>query len=124
IAVEEMEGLILIAAALVCVCIVLPIVAFVRTNKIRSLALRLDGVEAALLRLMRQQTAAQTSATTPEPARQPPEVPPPPAVEPIARPSPTPTISTIAEPAEHLEAVIGQKWLGWVAVVLIFVAAA
>ena len=53
-----MQGLILIAAALVCICIVLPIVAFVRTSKIRGLELRLAGVEAALQRLMRQQSAS------------------------------------------------------------------
>src|ERR1035438_10562502 len=43
-----MEALILIVALLVCLCIVLPIVAFVRTNRIRTLELRLAGVEAAL----------------------------------------------------------------------------
>jgi hypothetical protein len=48
------EGLILFAVLLVCLCIVLPIVAFVRTNRIRALELRLAGVEAALHRLIRQ----------------------------------------------------------------------
>src|ERR1019366_115452 len=50
-----MEGVILIAVLLVCVCIVLPIVAFVRTNRIHALERRLAGVEAALHRLIRQQ---------------------------------------------------------------------
>jgi hypothetical protein len=57
-----MQGLVLIAAALLCICIVMPIVAFVRTNKIRNLEMRLAGVEAALLRLMRQSPADQGAA--------------------------------------------------------------
>src|ERR1017187_6377772 len=57
-----MEGVILIAVLLVCLCIVLPIVAFVRTNRIRSLELRLAGVEAALRRLIRQPEAIAAPA--------------------------------------------------------------
>src|ERR1019366_6417472 len=57
-----MEGVILIAVLLVCVCIVLPIVAFVRTNRIHALERRLAGVEAALHRLIRQQEAIAAPA--------------------------------------------------------------
>src|SRR5471030_2503816 len=54
-----MQALVLIAAALLCLCIVLPVVAFVRTNKIRNIEMRLAGVEATLLRLMRQSPAVE-----------------------------------------------------------------
>jgi uncharacterized membrane protein len=94
-----MQGLVLIAAALLCLCIVLPVVAFVRTNKIRNIEMRLAGVEAALLRLMRQSPAVE----------------PPPAVE---------VPPAAAPPAQHMEVVIGQMWVGWIAVALIFCAAA
>ena len=112
------EGLILFAVLLVCLCIVLPIVAFVRTNRIRSLELRLAGVEAALHRLIRQlESTAQPAAEAP-------------AVEaPTLAAGPPPVAQTApAAPAlpatESLEAVIGQKWVGWIAVLLIFCAAA
>src|SRR5476649_476167 len=94
-----MQGLVLIAAALLCLCIVLPVVAFVRTNKIRNIEMRLAGVEAALLRLMRESPAVE----------------PPPAVE---------VPPAAAPPAQHMEVVIGQMWVGWIAVALIFCAAA
>src|SRR5471030_2858588 len=94
-----MQALVLIAAALLCLCIVLPVVAFVRTNKIRNIEMRLAGVEAALLRLMRQSPAVE----------------PPPAVE---------VPPAAAPPAQHMEVVIGQMWVGWIAVALIFFAAA
>jgi hypothetical protein len=73
-----MQGLVLIAAALLCLCIVLPIVALVRTNKIRNIEMRLAGVEAALLRLMRQSPAVE----------------PPPAVEPVTAPDRPPAYPT------------------------------
>src|ERR1039457_7225060 len=61
-----MEGLILFAVLLVCLCIVLPIVAFVRTNRIRSLELRLAGVEAGLYPVSRQpETTAPPAAEAP-----------------------------------------------------------
>lgn len=105
-----MQALVLIAAALLCICIVLPIVAFVRTNKIRGLEMRLAGVEAALLRLMRQETAVvQSPAAEPVPA--------PPSAD--GRTDRPPGL-----PHEHMEVVIGQKWVGWIAVALIFCAAA
>ena len=126
-----MEALILIVALLVCLCIVLPIVAFVRTNRIRTLELRLAGVEAALLRLMRQQEAVAAPAVQAAPVTEAPAVTapaaaaglPPPVRETVATAALEP--SAPAPPAsESLEAVIGQKWVGWIAVLLIFCAAA
>jgi len=118
-----MEGLILIAALLVCLCIVLPIVAFVRTNRIRTLELRLAGVEAALLRLVRQQEAVAAPAVEVRAAEAPAAEAPPVA----AGPAPAPKTVVPSAPAppsgESLEAVIGQKWVGWIAVLLIFCAA-
>jgi uncharacterized membrane protein len=125
-----MEGVILIAAIVVCLCIVLPIVAFVRTNRIRNLEQRLAGVEAALLRLMKQLEAApaRPEAQPAEPAvtRQttaPPEPQPPEPSLPAELPAPP---AVLPRPAgeQSLEALIGQKWLGWVAMLLIFCAAA
>ncbi len=121
-----MEGVILIAVLLICLCIVLPIVAFVRTNRIRSLERRLAGVEAALRRLIRQQEAIAAPAVE-APVMEAPAgkalpavaVPPLPAETPATAPAaPTPPAT------ESLEAVIGQKWVGWIAVLLIFCAAA
>ena len=146
-----MVGLIFVAALLICLCLVMPIVAIVRTGRIRHLELRLAGVEAALQRLIEQKAATQlnepapagtvpaTQATaTQAPAEPVPSPIPvqavaapvepsasiaPPTVLPSepAPPAPPPAIVT---PPQHLETVIGQKWLGWVAIVLIFCAAA
>jgi uncharacterized membrane protein len=124
-----MEALILIVALLVCLCIVLPIVAFVRTNRIRTLELRLAGVEAALLRLMRQQESVAAPAVE-APVMEAPVVKAPPVAAgppPVAETTATAAFapSAPAPPAiESLEAVIGQKWVGWIAVLLIFCAAA
>jgi len=121
-----MEALLLIAALLLCVCIVLPIVALVRTNRIHSLELRLAGVEAALLRLTRQQQPVAAAAVE-APVEEPPVRGAPPVV---AGPLPVAEIVATAVPApsapvtQNLEAVIGQKWVGWIAVLLIFGAAA
>ncbi|SPF38958.1 conserved membrane hypothetical protein [Candidatus Sulfopaludibacter sp. SbA4] len=120
---------IFLAAVLVCVCIVLPIVAIVRTARIRHLELRLAGVEAALRRLMLDKTPLEKTPLERAPLEKtPPETPPlatpiaapPPPAPPIPEPQPQPA----PVPAEHLEAVIGQKWIGWVAVLLIFCAVA
>lgn len=124
-----MEGLILFAVLLVCLCIVLPIVAFVRTNRIRSLELRLAGVEAALHRLIRQQEAsAAPAAGTPVVEAGVMEAPPvvaapPPAAETAATVRRAPS-TPAPQATESLETVIGQKWVGWIAVLLIFCAAA
>jgi uncharacterized membrane protein len=132
-----MEGVILIAVLLVCVCIVLPIVAFVRTNRIHALERRLAGVEAALHRLIRQQEAiaapaveAPVAPTVEAPVIEAPAGKAPPAVAgpPLLAETPAtaaPAPFAPAPPAtESLEAVIGQKWVGWIAVLLIFCAAA
>src|ERR1039458_2074881 len=139
-----MEALILIVALLVCLCIVLPIVAFVRTNRIRTLELRLAGMEAALLRLMRQQESVAAPAVeapvmeapvmeapvVEAPVMEAPVVKAPPVAAgppPVAETTATAAFapSAPAPPAiESLEAVIGQKWVGWIAVLLIFCAAA
>ena len=93
----------------------LPIVALVRTRKIRKLELRLSGVEAALLRVMRQQAGAEPPVAVPPP---PPEIVPPPPRE---TPPPLPEAP---RPAENLETLVGRKWVGWVAICLIFGATA
>ncbi|SPE36230.1 membrane hypothetical protein [Candidatus Sulfopaludibacter sp. SbA6] len=111
-----------LAAALICVCIVLPIVAIVRTGRIRNLELRLAGVEAALRRVMLEKAPAGMPPAE-EPVRAPEPVvaaPPPPEAPAIPEPQPP----APSRPDEHLETVIGQKWIGWVAVVLIFCAMA
>jgi len=103
-------------------CLILLCVAFVRTSRIRNLDLRLTGVEAALLRLTQQQAvaqqppaeAAQSPAETPATIVQPAGSDPAPTVE--VPPPPLPNVST---PQEHLELIIGRKWLGWIAIVLI-----
>ncbi|HLJ45072.1 MAG TPA: DUF2339 domain-containing protein [Bryobacteraceae bacterium] len=116
----EALAIALAVAVLVC-CIVLPIVAIVRTRRIRQLELRLSGVEAALLRFMEQRAAI------PEPATEEQPIPAPPPVEEVTAPEPPPLPLTPPPPlpaAQPLEAVIGQKWVGWIAVVLILFAVA
>ncbi|HLK66562.1 MAG TPA: DUF2339 domain-containing protein [Bryobacteraceae bacterium] len=110
-------------------CVVLPIIAIVRTSKVGRLERRLDGVEAALARLLEQTTAlpAPKPAAAPVPAEQSVEVSPPsPPVPhpPPPPPPPRPAILRPTAPSVPWETVIGQKWLGWVAILLIFTAAA
>ncbi|HVP12860.1 MAG TPA: DUF2339 domain-containing protein, partial [Phycisphaerae bacterium] len=121
-----MEGLILLALLLVGVAIVLPIVAIVRTNRIRNLEMRLAGVEAALHRLIAERGAVAPTAVaeSPAPAAERPVELSPPAVAEAA-----PLAASPAEPppeplrGESLEALIGRKWVGWAAILLIFAAA-
>ena len=115
------EVFLAIAALLVGVLIlVLPVVTFVRTLRIRKLEGRIAGLEAALLRLMREREAPAAPQPPPEPELKPrPEpveaAPPPPPPQPIAQP---------AVPARKWEEVIGERWLGWVGIsVLLFGAA-
>src|SRR5581483_8268922 len=116
-----------LAALAVIGIFVLPIVAIARTRRIRSLEDRLAGVEAALLRVMQQQSrtpAAElpppVSAAVAEPAPQPPAgATPPPQPRPATSPPPLPPA-----PQENVEVVIGRRWVGWVAIALIFAAAA
>jgi uncharacterized membrane protein len=114
-----------LAALVICLCVVLPIVAIVRTRKIRNLELRLAGVEAALLRLIDQkQSPAQAVVEQPAPISEATVATLEPAAEVPARTPPAPRPAPgIERSPEHLETVIGQKWVGWVAVVLIFCAA-
>jgi uncharacterized membrane protein len=107
-----MGGAILLVALLLIALIVLPIVAIVRTRGIRALELRVAGLEAALLRLIHER--APTAPPLLEAAQSIPAAPAPPA--------PPVPIPEIAAPREHLEQVIGRKWLGWVAILLIFAA--
>jgi uncharacterized membrane protein len=110
-------AVVLLVALLLIVPIVLPIVAIVRTRRIRTLELRVAGLEAALRRLINERTAAVPPP--PETAHQILAAP----VEPAPAPPPAPApVPEIAAPAEHLEQVIGRKWLGWVAILLIFAA--
>jgi|SRR5579872_2944220 len=142
-----MDSLLILLGIAVAVCVfVLPIVAIVRTSRIQSLEQRLAGIEAALLRLQRtEQPASEPVAPVMPvmPAIPPPLVPvPPPTTAPVepARPvaplaplapPPLPRIGP-AEPARpsapppsiNIEKLIGEKWLGWIAVVLILFAAA
>ena len=120
-----MEAILILAAVLLVVlCLVLPIVAIVRTSRIRHLELRLQGVEAALLRVIEQQSAAPA----PAPGAAEPVAVVPPVTEPVlaeppraAPPPPRPVVPP--RTAQSVETLIGQKWLGWIAMVLIFVAA-
>ena len=117
-----MEGAIVLVALLLIVLIVLPIVAIVRTGRIRGLEQRVAGLEAALLRLINERTGAAPpprEAAPPIPAEPVPLTPPAPPAPPAVR-APVPET---AAPREHLEQVIGRKWLGWVAILLIFGAA-
>ncbi|HEY1220093.1 MAG: DUF2339 domain-containing protein [Bryobacteraceae bacterium] len=125
-------GVIALIGLLLIVLIGLPIIAIVRTRGIRALERRVAGVEAALLRLTRERMA--TEPAPPEVVEPVPAAPAPPAPEvalPIpaapappatpAAPAPAPEIE---ETEEHLDQVIGRKWLGWVAILLIFGATA
>lgn len=125
-----MEALILLVALVLIACLVLPIVAIVRTSKIRNLEARLTGVEAALMRMVRERAAAGVPTapqSIPEPApvaaavSLPTEQPAPP---PVAEPAPPmwQPAPAVTAPRENLEAIIGRRWLGLVAIVLIFVA--
>jgi len=114
-------------AVLLFVWLSLPIIALVRTRKIRKLELRLAGVEAALLRVMRQQAGAEPPIAVPPPAAElPPPLetaPPPQTAPPPPRETPPP-LPEAPRPAENLETVVGRKWVGWVAICLIFGATA
>ncbi len=98
--------------------IVLPIVALVRTGRIRTLELRVAGLEAALRRLIAERGAGAAVAPPPPLAvaaiAPTAAAPPPPPPPPLAAPPPPPP------QGEALEQIIGRKWLGWVAMLLIF----
>lgn len=134
----DMGGVIAIVALLLIALIVLPIVAIVRTRRIRGLERRVAGLEAALLRLVHERGASESRPS--EVAKPIPAVPAPPLAEvaqpilsapvspapelvqtiPVVRPTASAPPPEIAETEEHLEQVIGRKWLGWIAMLLIF----
>src|SRR5690348_2911796 len=105
---------IVVALVMVGACIVLPIVAIVRTSRIRHLEQRIRGLEAAMLRLIEQKSTTAIPVAEVPVAVAAPQVPPTPVV---------PAIPPAPRRAESLETVIGQKWIGWVSVVLILFAA-
>src|SRR5260370_20500695 len=113
--------LLLVAVALIG-CLILLIVAFVRSNRIRSLDVRLTGGEAALLRLTRQPVVAQPlAAETVQPLAEEPATIVQPAGSdptPAAKPLPPP-LPNVSAPQEHLELIIGRKWLGWMPIHLL-----
>ena len=88
--------------------LILPIVAIVRTGKIRDLEARLARLEGML-----RPAVATLPVKAPEP------VAPPPASTPIPE-----SIAVTPQPSEHLELVIGRRWIGLVAIALIVVAPA
>jgi len=101
----------LFVIAVVLTAIVLPIVAIVFSitsrRRISHLENRLERIEAMLV----------TRPAFPPAVK--PELTPPPQPEPPPRPIPTPSIN-----AAQLESVIGRRWVGWAAVVVILFATA
>jgi uncharacterized membrane protein len=102
---EVLAGL--FALGIVIALLVLPIVAFVRTGRIRSLEQRIAHLEAA--------EAARWRSPPPPPVETAQPVP-----EPAPAPEPIP-IAPLPSP-EHLELVIGRRWIGLVAIALIVAA--
>jgi uncharacterized membrane protein len=109
--------LILFALGIVIVLLVLPIVAIVRTGRIRGLEQRIAQLEAAMLR-----TPAPPPVAIPAPTAAPEPV----AAAPTPEPTPAPTFVPVEPPPsrEHLELVIGRRWIGLVAIALIVVSVA
>ena len=111
--------LVLFLIAVVLTAIVLPIVALVISSGARK---RLSELHARIDRI--EKTLAAHSifpgATRPEP-----EAPPAPEPEPVIPPPPPPVASPApAFNAYQLESIIGRRWVGWVAVLLILFATA
>src|SRR5215831_5961412 len=96
--------------------VVVLVVFLARNSRLRNLEQRLANVEAAVARGIIQQ---------------PPPLPTP-AIEPIAVPVPPPLPQSVTpaaplappKPPQSLETVIGQRWIGWIAIILIAFAAA
>lgn len=99
--------LLLLLIAVLLTAIVLPIIAIVIASRVKK---RLDRLEATLS----QHSIAKTPEPEPAPA---PEPPPPPPTEPP--PLPAPSLN-----AYQLESIIGRRWVGWIAVLLILFATA
>ena len=115
---EELLVLVLalLAIAVVIIAIVLPIVALVISSGTRKRLLelhaRLDRIEKTL-----GAPSIFPSAASPEPETPPPAPEPEPAIPP--RPAVAPGLS-----AHQIESIIGRRWVGWVAVLLILFATA
>lgn len=113
----------LFALAIVIGLLVLPIVAIVRTGRIKELEQRIAHLEDAVWR-----AAAPPPVAVPKPAPVEESTPTPPAI--VAAPTPAPIaaprFAALAPPpsSEHLELVIGRRWIGLVAIALIVVAVA
>jgi uncharacterized membrane protein len=106
--------------ALAALVVVLPAVAFVRTLRITRLERRVAGLEAALLRLMRERAAQPADAPMPQPIAQPIPV----REEAIAEET---RVAPLVEPlpeGPRLEEIIGERWLGWVGIAVLLFGAA
>jgi uncharacterized membrane protein len=104
-----MEALIgLIALVILGGLVALPIIAIVRTGRIQELEQRLTRLEAML---------RPAAAPPPPPVEA--RIAPPPA--PVAVPQPA---AIEPQPAEHLELIIGRRWIGLVAIALLVAATA
>jgi uncharacterized membrane protein len=99
----------LLAVAFVICLLVLPIVAIVRTGRIKQLERRIAHLEAAL----DLSVAPRPPVAVPDPE---------PAPPPIPAPVTTPTAPPPSR--DHLELVIGRRWIGLVAIALIVIATA
>ncbi|HEV8426459.1 MAG TPA: DUF2339 domain-containing protein [Pyrinomonadaceae bacterium] len=117
--------LVLFLIAVLLTAVVLPIVALVISSGIRK---RLSEIQARIDRI--EKTLAEysifPSAVRPEPEARPasppepePVTPPPPTVAPEPPPPPAPALN-----AYQLESIIGRRWVGWIAVLLILFATA
>ena len=111
-------ALFLIAVALT--AIVLPIVAIVLTVKSQN---RISSLESRLARLEAMLGTRVPSPAVVEPTPQPAPTPPPPPPRPAATPPPRPATAPAINAAQ-LESVIGRRWVGWAAVVVILFATA
>lgn len=111
--------LVLFLIAVVLTAIVLPIVALVISSgtrkRLSELHTRIDRIEKTL----------GAHSIFPSAARPEPETPPAPAPEPVTAPPPPPPPSPAPTfNAYQLESIIGRRWVGWVAVLLILFATA
>ena len=115
--------IVLIALVVIGGLLALPIVAIVRTSRIRELRERVAGLEAAVRRLYDLQPIpppppVAEPAPPPEVVPQPATVPEPPPPPPIRAPE---FLPIPAAPEEHLELVIGRRWTGLAAIALLVI---
>ncbi|HEY6804197.1 MAG TPA: DUF2339 domain-containing protein [Pyrinomonadaceae bacterium] len=117
--------LVLLALAVSVCALALPIAAFVlslntrkKLNDHEQLVRQVKQLSARVEQLERGFTNAPTTASTPLGPPPPPE----PAREPLPPPPPVQSQSTISFRAANLESVIGRRWIGWIAILLILFA--